>query len=112
MHGIGQSGNGPRTVSLQYATGVLMDIVFALGSTFVGCVAVLVAVTFWRVLKAGPKKVSYLRRKDYGFVPWATGSLSKTAGGSTLHELEGLEVRASGGRLSYVRQTRAPASEL
>lgn len=90
----------------------MSDILLALAATLVACFAVLVAVAFVRVLRSGPGKVSYLRRKDYGLRPWATGSLSKTASGSTLHELEGLELKASGGRLSYVRQTRAPTADI
>ncbi|MEG3159355.1 hypothetical protein U1763_02460 [Sphingomonas sp. LB2R24] len=91
----------------------MTDLLLAFASTIVTCVAILVSVAFWRVLRAGPGKVAYLRRKHYGLVPWATGGLSKTSGGgSTLHELEGLEMRASAGRLSYVRQTRAPTSDI
>lgn len=90
----------------------MFDILLALAATIVACFAVLVAVAFIRVLRSGPGKVSYLRRKRYGILPWATGNLSKTAGGSTLHELEGLELRASGGRLTYIRQTRAATADL
>jgi hypothetical protein len=91
---------------------MMTDLLFAVASTLSAFVAVLVAVAFWRVLRAGSGKVSYLRRKRYGLSVWATGALPKTARGSTLHELEGIEMKASGGRLSYVRQTRAVTSEL
>jgi hypothetical protein len=90
----------------------MTEIFFALLSTLCAFLAVLVVVTFVRVLRAGPGKVSYLRRKRYGLGAWATGGLRKTARGSTLHELEGLELKASSGRLSYVRETRAPTSEI
>ena len=90
----------------------MTDILLALAATLVAFVAVLVAVAFVRVLRAGPGTVSYLRRKRYGVLPWLTGSLPKTTGGSTLHELEGLELKASGRRLKYVRQTRAPPADV
>lgn len=90
----------------------MMDLLFAFASVLIAFVAVLVSVAFWRVLRAGPGKVSYLRRKRYGLAAWATGGLPKTSRGSTVHELEGIEFKARGGRLSYVRQTRATTSEI
>jgi hypothetical protein len=56
--------------------------------------------------------VSYLRRKHYGLRAWATGDLPKTTTGTTVHELEGLELKTRGGRLNFVRQTRATTSEV
>ncbi len=90
----------------------MTEILLALAAMALSCIAMLVAFAFWRVLLAGPGRVAHLRRKDYGFTAWATGQLSKTSDGSTLHELEGLELQATRGRLSYVRQTRAPTAEL
>jgi hypothetical protein len=91
---------------------LMSDILLALTATLVAFFAVLMAVAFVRLLRAGPGSVSYLRRKRYGLLPWLTGSLPKTSGGSTLHELEGLELKASGGRTNYVRQTRAPTADV
>lgn len=90
----------------------MSDILLASAATLVAFFSVLVGVAFVRLWRAGPGNVSYLRRKRYGVVPWLTGSLPKTSGGSTLHELEGLELKASGGRLKYVRQTRAPTADV
>jgi len=90
----------------------MTDLFYALISTILAFLAVLVAIAFWRVFRAGPGKVSYLRRKQYGLRRWATGALPKTSRGSTLCELEGMELQASGGKLSYVRQTRATTSEV
>lgn len=92
--------------------GRMTEILFALVSTLVACVAVFVSVAFYRVLRAGPRKVSYLRRKRYGLHAWATGALPKTTNGTTVHELEGLELKSRGGRLHFVRQTRATTSEV
>jgi hypothetical protein len=90
----------------------MTEVLYATISTFFACAAVVFSVAFVRVLRAGPGKVSYLRRKRYGLAAWATGALPKTAKGTTLHELEGLELKASGGRLTHVRQTRATTSEV
>lgn len=90
----------------------MSDLFYALASTLFACVAVFVAVAFWRVLWAGPRKVSYLRRKRYGLTAWATGALPKTSAGTTVHELEGIEMKARNGRLVHVRQTRATTSEI
>lgn len=88
------------------------EIVLALLSTLLAFAAVLVSVAFLRVMKAGVGKVSYLRRKRYGLAAWATGGLPRTSRGTTVHELEGMEIKALRGRLSYVRQTRATTSEV
>ena len=90
----------------------MTEIVYALVSTLAACVAVFMSVAFLRVLRAGPRKVSYLRRKRYGLQAWATGDLPKTTSGTTVHELEGLELKSEKGRLSFVRQTRATTSEV
>jgi len=88
------------------------EILYALVSTLAACVAVFVAVAFVRVLRAGPTKVSYLRRKRYGMRAWATGGLPKTTTGTTVHELEGIELKSKNGQLTFVRQTRATTSEV
>lgn len=88
------------------------EILYALVSTLAACAAVFVSAAFYRVLRAGPRKVSYLRRKRYGLRAWATGGLPKTTTGTTVHELEGLELKTRGGRLAFVRQTRATTSEI
>lgn len=107
----GPSANGqPRRASRH--DGPMTEILFALVSTLVACVAVFMSVAFYRVLRAGPRKVSYLRRKRYGLRAWATGALPKTTNGTTVHELEGLELKSRGGRLQFVRQTRATTSEV
>jgi hypothetical protein len=90
----------------------MTEIFFALVSVALACIAVFVAVAFMRVLFGGRKKISYLRRKHYGFIAWATGALPQTSAGTTVHELEGLELKAWKGRLVYVRQTRATTSEV
>ena len=99
-----------RLTARRYRT--MTEILFAFASTLFACEAVIVSVAFVRVLRAGPKKVSYLRHKRYGLAAWATGALPKTNVGTTVHELEGLELKARNGRLAYVRQTRATTSEI
>lgn len=90
----------------------MTEIFFALISIAFACLAVFVAVAFMRVLKSGRQKISYLRRKRYGLAAWATGALPKTIAGTTVHELEGLELKARNGRLVHVRQTRTTTSEV
>jgi hypothetical protein len=90
----------------------MIDIIYAIFSMLLAFAAAIILVAFGRVLRAGPGKVSYLRRKRYGIGAWLTGGLPKTGQGTTLHELEGLELRASGGKLRYIRQTRAPTAEI
>ena len=90
----------------------MTDILLAIASTAVAFFAVILSVVLWRVMRAGPGKVSYLRRKRYDLGAWATGGLPKTTTGSTLHELEGIELKARGGRLTYVSQTRATTAEI
>lgn len=90
----------------------MIEIAYAFASTLLACAAIFVALAFLRVLRAGRRKISYLRRKEYGLTAWATGALPKTSGGTTIHELEGLELKACKGELVYVRQTRATTSEV
>jgi hypothetical protein len=90
----------------------MTEILLTLLSAFLVCVTIFMAVTFLRVLRAGPRKMSYLRRKHYGVKAWAMGALPKTTVGTTVHELEGLELKARGGRLEHVRQTRATTAEI
>lgn len=90
----------------------MTELLYALASALFASVAVFVSVAFWRVLVAGPRKVSYLRRKHYGLAAWATGALPKTSANTTVHELEGIELKARKGRLVHVRQTRATTSEI
>ncbi len=107
-----QSANARAQAADRVLAPKMTEFLYFLLSTFFACLAVLFSVAFFRVLRAGPGKVSYLRRKRYGLAAWATGGLPKTSGGTTLHELEGLELKASGGRLSHVRRTRATTSEV
>ncbi len=90
----------------------MTELFYTLISTLLACFAVFVSVAFVRVLKAGPGKVSYLRRKRYGLWAWATGDMPKTTAGTTVHELEGIELKAYKGRIVHVRQTRATTSEI
>lgn len=53
-----------------------------------------------------------MRLKQYSLTNWAAGSLPDTSSGATMHELEGIELKAKAGQLVHVRQTRAPSSEL
>ena len=90
----------------------MTELLLALASTALFGFALLMAAAFWRVLRAGPGRVAYLRRKHYGLWAWASGQLPKTSDGTTVHELEGLELKATRGRLTYVRRTRAPTAEI
>ena len=112
LHFSDRSDMGSRIFRVPELFRCMADIALAFAATAVACFTVLLMVAFWRVVRSGPGTVAYLRRKHYGLKPWALGGLSKTTDGSTLHELEGLELRASNGRLSYIRQTRAPTSEI
>lgn len=87
-----------------------MDIVATIAATFLGFASVIVIIVTYRVIVAGPSRVSQLRRKRYGLTAWFSGGLPKTGIGTTVHELEGVEMKACRGRLVAVRQTRAPTS--
>jgi hypothetical protein len=90
----------------------MLEILSAIFAAILGAFAIIMSVAFLRVARAGRGKVAYLRRKQYGLKAWATGGLPKMNRGTTVHELEGIELKASNGRLSYVRQTRAPTFEI
>jgi hypothetical protein len=87
-----------------------MDIVATIVATLLGFASVIVIIVTFRVIVAGPSRVSQLRRKRYGLAAWFSGGLPKTGIGTTVHELEGIEMKARNGRLVAVRQTRAPTS--
>lgn len=76
-----------------------------------GFLAVILMTVFVSVLRAGPGEVSYWRRRNYNLKSWATGSVLRVERGATMHEYDGMEVKASGGTIAHVRQTRAPSSE-
>jgi hypothetical protein len=90
----------------------MTEIALTVTSIVFACIALFIAVAFLRVFKSGRRKISYLRRKHYGLSAWAAGALPKTTTGTTVHELEGLELKAKNGRLIHVRQTRAATSEV
>jgi hypothetical protein len=89
-----------------------MQIVYTLGAVFFGFLSVILATLFLSALRGGRKEITRLRRKQYGLKPWASGGLPNTTNGATMHELEGIEMKAHAGKLVHVRQTRAPSSEL
>lgn len=89
----------------------MLEFLSAILAAALGWLAIIMTVAFWRVLRRGPGKVAYLRRKQYGLKAWLTGGLPKMNRGATVHELEGIELQATDGRLTYVRQTRTTTSE-
>ena len=90
----------------------MYDLFATFGAILLGLISLVVLTVFLSVLRGGPSEISYLRRKDYGLKPWVTGALRKPARGATMRELEGIELKSRGGRLSHARRTRAPSSEL
>lgn len=90
----------------------MLEIFYAFLAAALGWLAIIMMVAFWRVMLRGSGKIAYLRRKQYGLKAWATGGLPKMNRGATLHELEGIELQATDGRLTYVRQTRTITSEI
>lgn len=90
-----------------------MNELFAtIGAILLGFLAIILFTVFFRVARSGPAEISQLRRKDYGIKPWLAGDLKRPARGATMRELEGIELKASNGRLTHARRTRAPSSEL
>lgn len=88
------------------------EVVATFGAILLGCLAIILFTVFLAVWRAGPAEISQLRRKDYGLRPWVSGTMRKPARGATMRELEGIELKASAGKLSHARRTRAPSSEL
>lgn len=90
----------------------MYELIATFGAILLGLLSIILATVFLSVLKSGPRDIAYLRRKDYGLKSWASGSLQKPARGATMRELEGIELKSSGGKLRHARRTRAPSSEL
>ncbi|MBT2185541.1 hypothetical protein [Sphingobium nicotianae] len=88
------------------------EVAATVGAILLGFLAIILLTVFLSVLKAGPSEVSHLRRKDYGLKPWMSGEMRKATKGATMRELEGIEMKASRGRLVHARKTRAPSPEL
>ena len=89
-----------------------MQIAATIIAVLFGFLAVILAVTFLGAMRSGKQEIARLRRKRYGLRTWASGSLSSTTLGATMHELEGIELMAEDGRLVHARQTRAPSAEV
>lgn len=89
-----------------------MQIAATIIAVLFGFLAVVLSTAFVTAMRNGSKEIAQLRRKRYNFQTWAAGSLPKTAPGATMHELEGIELKAESGKLVHVRQTRAPSAEL
>jgi hypothetical protein len=89
-----------------------MQIAATVIAVLFGFLAVVLSTAFVAAMRNGSKEIGQLRRKQYNFEAWAAGSLPKTTPGATMHELEGIELKAEGGKLVHVRQTRAPSAEL
>jgi len=89
-----------------------MQIALTILAIFFGFLAVILGTLFLSAVRNGRREIKRLRRKRYGVQSWAAGSLPATTMGATMHELEGLELKAKGGELVHIRQTRAPSSEL
>lgn len=89
-----------------------MQIAATIVSVLFGFLAVILATVFVSALRSGKQDIARLRRKRYGLRTWVSGSLPSTTFGATMHELEGIELKAKGGKLVHARQTRAPSSEL
>lgn len=89
-----------------------MQIAMTILAVLFGFLAVILTTVFLSAVRGGKKEITRLRRKQYGVRTWAAGSLPKTMTGATMHELEGIELKAQAGHLVHVRQTRAPSSEL
>lgn len=90
----------------------MYQLMATFGAIMLGLLSLILLTVFLAAAKSGPGEVSYLRRKNYGLRAWASGSLQKPARGATMRELEGVELKSSGGRLNHARRTRAPSSEL
>lgn len=88
-----------------------MQIVATIVSVLFGLLAVIFGTAFFGALTRGRREIARLRRKNYGLRTWAAGSLPRTSLGATMHELEGIELKADGNRLVHIRQTRAPSAE-
>jgi hypothetical protein len=89
-----------------------MQIALTILAILLGFLSVILGTLFFSAFRGGKKEITRLRRKRYGLRTWAAGSLPSTSSGATMHELEGLELKAKAGKLVHVRQTRAPSAEL
>ena len=89
-----------------------MQIAATIIAVLFGFLAVILATVFVSAFRSGKQDIARLRRKRYGLRTWAAGGLPRTTSGATMHELEGIELKAQGGKLVHVRQTRAPSAEL
>lgn len=89
-----------------------MQIAATIIAVLFGFLSVILATVFVSAFRSGRQDVARLRRKRYGLRTWAAGGLPRTTSGATMHELEGIELKAQGGKLVHVRQTRAPSAEL
>lgn len=88
------------------------ELIATIGAILLGFLAIILLTVFLRVVRAGPAEIAQLRRKDYGIKPWLAGDLKRPARGATMRELEGIELKASKGKLTHARRTRAPSVEL
>ncbi|WP_157088912.1 hypothetical protein [Novosphingobium capsulatum] len=88
------------------------ELIGTVGAIVFGFVALILLTVFVSVIKTGSSEISQLRRKDYGLKPWISGSMRRPARGATMRELEGIELKSSGGQLKHARRTRAPSPEL
>lgn len=77
-----------------------------------GCVAVMIIVVLWSVIREGPNEIGKLRRKGYGVGALVRGDLSKSDAGATIDVMEGLEFVAKGSQIQSVRPTRTLSGEI
>lgn len=89
-----------------------MQIAYSIAAVFFGFLSVILMTVLVSALRNGKKEITRMRLKQYSLTNWAAGSLPDTSSGATMHELEGIELKAKAGQLVHVRQTRAPSSEL